>query len=504
MGNGRAKRVRNRRRKSTTMQCCYYCFHHNNSSCCKEEQHLQNPSHQLSFVIRHGHSTDIVKLLKFLNLGAKKLLKGPITTAEFHHHHHHHQHVLSPTSNVINNEDTVSSFSYRGICATRHIPKNELILHLPEALLITSQAFPTSFLPNDFSVHEKFTCFLLQEFVGKGVESKYLPYLQTLPLNFNEHPCYLSTDVRSLLPLWAQEPLRIQMNEIVECWRKLSKYLEEHDDGKKLLLSEQIDFEQYKWAWYAVNTRTVFYVTSSGDKEMALAPFLDLINHTPEPNTRVEFVERPGEKGYTIKSSRAIKMNEEIFLSYGSHSNLKLWSEYGFVPFRHNPYDFLPLEYEWICRNFSSFASLEKDARKRKLLDLYHLRSELNLMEKDLSPNLTLLIGVALWVPERDGNFDFNTSIITQDLRAKRIVGDIVNAELESCKDSLGKLRAMDDIVKTSSSRGAEVFLKSCIGLLDNLTCELGLGLIGFDSSSMEDVLSPRPLLAGSGLGEIT
>lgn len=54
---------------------------------------------------------------------------------------------------------------------------------------------------------------------------------------------------------------------------------------------EILTVDVYRWAWYVVNTRSVFYVSASSDylrdaepDTIALAPFLDLLNHSPHAN----------------------------------------------------------------------------------------------------------------------------------------------------------------------------------------------------------------------------
>lgn len=50
-----------------------------------------------------------------------------------------------------------------------------------------------------------------------------------------------------------------------------------------------LTYKDFRWAWYVVNTRSVYfdagkseYLCAEEPDNMALAPFLDLLNHSPE------------------------------------------------------------------------------------------------------------------------------------------------------------------------------------------------------------------------------
>jgi len=66
---------------------------------------------------------------------------------------------------------------------------------------------------------------------------------------------------------------------------------------------------------------------SNPDDRMALNPFADLFNHTDADGCGVAF----GPEGYTIIANRGIESGDEIYISYGSHSNDFLLTEYGFI-----------------------------------------------------------------------------------------------------------------------------------------------------------------------------
>jgi len=60
---------------------------------------------------------------------------------------------------------------------------------------------------------------------------------------------------------------------------------------------------------------------------MALNPFADYFNHTDAPGCTVDLTA----KGYNIITDKVIEKGEEIYISYGCHSNDFLLAEYGFI-----------------------------------------------------------------------------------------------------------------------------------------------------------------------------
>lgn len=61
---------------------------------------------------------------------------------------------------------------------------------------------------------------------------------------------------------------------------------------------------------------------------MAQSPFADYFNHTSSPSAcNVSF----SSSGYSISTPVAVKAGQELYISYGNHSNDFLLAEYGFI-----------------------------------------------------------------------------------------------------------------------------------------------------------------------------
>jgi len=91
-------------------------------------------------------------------------------------------------------------------------------------------------------------------------------------------------------------------------------------------------YDPYIYHWFIISTRTFYYTSSKVKKRLnrddclALAPFADYFNHA---DVGSEVIFSPS--GYNICTNRHIQKGEEIYISYGNHSNDFLLAEYGFI-----------------------------------------------------------------------------------------------------------------------------------------------------------------------------
>jgi len=134
----------------------------------------------------------------------------------------------------------------------------------------------------------------------------------------------------------------------------------------------------YKRAYFAVNSRSVylnsrqlkparshFQPLLSGDTNLALAPFLDLFNHSDSVQTTAELQLKTNGKGHdyvlTLNAlpKSELRPYEQLFISYGALSNLKLLTEYGFYLERnaHNFFEFSLLDIEHLITHNKELAA---------------------------------------------------------------------------------------------------------------------------------------------------
>lgn len=122
---------------------------------------------------------------------------------------------------------------------------------------------------------------------------------------------------------------------------------------------DEISRDDFVYAWMLVNTRTFYHKGKKSqsrhtDDHMALQPVADLLNHAPH-GCSVTY----DDKEFTITTVREHEVGEEIFISYGSHSNDVLLVQYGFtLPAPINPWDELCLD-RYLCPRL--IAAKQKD-----------------------------------------------------------------------------------------------------------------------------------------------
>lgn len=156
-------------------------------------------------------------------------------------------------------------------------------------------------------------------------------------------PIYYEKSLQDLLPRAAELLLTNQRTKLDKDWTDLHPHL------------PSITKDLFTYTWLIVNTRTFYWnypdlpnshprlpkrkTKLTGDDCYAMCPFMDYFNHSdvgcdPEADS----------KGYSVTADRAYKAGEEVFVSYGAHTNDFLLAEYGFI-LESNMRDAIPLDH---------------------------------------------------------------------------------------------------------------------------------------------------------------
>ncbi|KAL9644914.1 hypothetical protein ABK040_005394 [Willaertia magna] len=227
-----------------------------------------------------------------------------------------------------------SEESGRGLIASDIIEPNTTILSIPFTLFINIKTilfgnkfdkFKKKFIENN-SVLQQYLqsnatqaiilTILFEKLINKGywdVYIKYLPNIFTTPFYFKQHEIDLMSPIAKKLFLEKKENCLKEYQELCS------------------ILKNNIFFtkEDFIWAYHIVNTRCLYLDLNQNKKEnnITLVPFLDLLNHSFEPNCKVEFKRNQ----YEVISIKTIQKGEEFLFTYGQHENTKLLIEYGFT-----------------------------------------------------------------------------------------------------------------------------------------------------------------------------
>ncbi|XP_074096533.1 SET domain-containing protein 4-like [Cotesia typhae] len=261
---------------------------------------------------------------------------------------------------------TIFPVTQRGLKAVNNIPPNTPLVKIPKKLLITPLVALNSkinfiFLKNhSYTAHSILATFILYE-KHLGNTSSWKFYLDTLPNSYTT-PIFCAKIEKNIMPLIVRQKLSILSQKIISDYEIILKSIRElKTDGYdlcphcKLPLIEIFSFEAYKWSYYTVNTRAIYMKNNkftddskiSINENLALAPFLDMLNHSFDALVEIKPIHDESNKFYQIFTLTAIQENSQVFINYGSHSTLKLYMEYGFfIP--NNPLDEILINYSSI------------------------------------------------------------------------------------------------------------------------------------------------------------
>ena len=174
----------------------------------------------------------------------------------------------------------------RGLMATGKIEIGKSLISVPKYLLITRDTirqryFPGQLLKSDISTIDLLCLFLIIENSLRS-DSFWFPYLAMLPKVFTT-PSYFSETELKILPPFLTDHCLAQLKDVRKCLGNLKQFV--NCIAMETRKNIDLTFESVRWAWNAVNTRSVYMdygsnVVGEGTTSCALAPLLDLLNHS--------------------------------------------------------------------------------------------------------------------------------------------------------------------------------------------------------------------------------
>lgn len=275
---------------------------------------------------------------------------------------------------VCNLKPSIFPSTGRGLMCLSDVSVGDTIVEIPKALLITTSSLVNSRILKIFLNEQSFDAqctlaiFLAYERHLQD-ESVWKPYLDSLP-KFYTNPDFCSTKEKTLLLCivkdleWQLEKIQFNFCSIlcsIDELRKTGNHLCSHCDKP---LNDVITFALFKWGYYTVNTRAVYIdstknvnklIRVKGVDNIALAPFLDLFNHSYDASVEVSLVsDNKKQEFYRIKTLKPFCRGSQVYINYGSHDNSKLFIEYGFfIP--DNPLDYVSFNFYHIEECLLSF-----------------------------------------------------------------------------------------------------------------------------------------------------
>ncbi|PYI02772.1 ribosomal N-lysine methyltransferase [Aspergillus sclerotiicarbonarius CBS 121057] len=247
-----------------------------------------------------------------------------------------------------------------GMKATRTIKNNEIMLTVPVNLMLTIDSIPSSFtsqFPSGTSIHGILAAFLthgdpaLLKDVDpwRKVWPSFDEFEDSMPVLWPEHlrvsnssygASSSSSQRKVLLPpsisgdwnSFSKEPVGVDYDTRYQ--NLLSQQEKRLKDAWAHVVTvyPETEWKTFAYYWCIINSRSFYYVSPGKDEPedwndaIGMVPFADYFNHVDDAACDVTF---DGKK-YTFRATRRYEKGEEIFMSYGSHSNDFLLVEYGF------------------------------------------------------------------------------------------------------------------------------------------------------------------------------
>lgn len=184
----------------------------------------------------------------------------------------------------------------RGLMTCKKLRSDDLVISVPSHMLITSKTAEQSYIGQKLaklkpvlSAKNLLYVFILHEkYREKG--SFWYPYISTLPRYFNTSAYFNEKEI-CVLPLSLQQEFMCHILTVQETYKELKEFFATHVSALDKEFVEFFTFEEFRWVWCVVNTRSVYKpdITNTDKAEMAapqtddsyaLAPILDLLNHT--------------------------------------------------------------------------------------------------------------------------------------------------------------------------------------------------------------------------------
>jgi hypothetical protein len=166
----------------------------------------------------------------------------------------------------------------------------------------------------------------------RGDKSWWKPFIDSLPSidDFTSSPFIWKVskkeELLELLPKSARDHANEMYGKFQEDLRVVSELLETHN------VSKYLNIDAFLLAWMCINSRCLYMKipeSKNNEGNFTMAPYVDFLNHSSNDQCTLK-IDR---SGFYVKTPDGANYDndEELFLSYGPHSNEFLLCEYGFT-----------------------------------------------------------------------------------------------------------------------------------------------------------------------------
>jgi histone-lysine N-methyltransferase SETD3 len=219
------------------------------------------------------------------------------------------------------------SADYRGVHASTHVFKNELILFVPKTHILTLEMAKASPIGRKMELaklnlispkHCFLSSLILQE--RRVQDSFWQPYLDILPKSFTCFPIFFTPDEKAWL---TGSPFLRQIED------KIEDIKVDYD----MILAIAPEFGQFSVREFSeirvsVSSR-IFGMEIDGVKTDGFVPLADMLNHKRPRQTSWSYDQ--AKDGFIIEANEEIDRGLEVMDSYGKKCNSRFLLNYGFI-----------------------------------------------------------------------------------------------------------------------------------------------------------------------------
>ncbi|XP_018574007.1 SET domain-containing protein 4 [Anoplophora glabripennis] len=367
----------------------------------------------------------------------------------------------------------------RGVTSSRQIKENDILIAVPCDLMITYNTLQENLQEmisprsHGLKIHDLLTLFLMNE--KRKDKSLWRAYMDSLPSELPLLPWLAPTREINLYPLDLRIISEKTHETFTESMSRVKKSISKVDGCV-------FDENLFKWGYVLVNTRAVYFdpkIVKSNQQllenvlidqpSMALCPFLDMFNHHFLAMTEAEAVEKEGKLVYRLKTFTEYKRYDQIFISYGSHDNIKLLMEYGFfIP--GNNLDVVVYD----LQNLLDVFSPNLDQKRYKFIMDHGFNSDLYIGYLGISFNLKAVLFVFFCEQIQDYSAVIFSDIYPEDflLTMSGWILELLDYKLTIFESDYNKLKDCG-LAKSGNAKLMEDFLKYRTVLVNDLRNKL-------------------------------
>ncbi|XP_060083947.1 SET domain-containing protein 4-like [Ylistrum balloti] len=341
----------------------------------------------------------------------------------------------------------ILSSTGRGLMTCHPITPGSIIVSIPHKLLITPQTVLTSLRHHitkwdkQLSSQQAMSVFLLVE-RQKQESSFWFPYISVLPKRYTT-PAFFSEAELNLLSKTVRSRASTEISKVYTAFKLVTDFVRSCWPE----IVPLVTLADFLWAWYSINTRSVYFKQELCDEFLAdgnfiaLAPFLDLLNHSFNAKINASFNEK--NNCYEIQTEDTYRKYDQVFISYGNHDNTHLLVEYGFV-LHNNPNDVVEFSFDSLL-DIALKMEHEHLKEKKSILQAGDFDKKLCCCSDGLSWNLQVALRVLCmdWIELKNWKAVMQGGIISDrnEVSTKAMATTLIKTSLNTCQDNLKKFQ---------------------------------------------------------------